>query len=93
MLLYAYRGEPMDTHRLPKMSRDKAVSRVKPMEPIEPKSFYTAEDAARLLGVKSDTVKAYLRDGSLKGLKVGPKRQWKVSGSELIRKQKEWNLA
>jgi excisionase family DNA binding protein len=62
------------------------------MEPIDPKSSYTAEEAARLLGVKPDTVKAYLREGALKGVKVGPKKQWKVSGSELIRKQKEWNL-
>jgi excisionase family DNA binding protein len=63
------------------------------MEQVESKSSYTAEEAARLLGVKPDTVKSYLRNGSLKGVKVGPKRQWKVFGSELIRKQKEWNLA
>ena len=63
------------------------------MEPIEPKTSYSAEEAARLLGVKADTVKAYLRGGALKGVKVGPKRQWKVQGTELIRKQKEWNLA
>jgi excisionase family DNA binding protein len=63
------------------------------MKPIDSKAFYTAEEAARHLEVKTDTVKGYLRDGSLKGTKVGPRKQWRVQGSELVRKRIEWNLA
>lgn len=62
------------------------------MEQVDPKAMYTAEETAKALGVKTETVKVYLRKKSLKGLQVGPKRQWKVQGSEIIKKQKEWNL-
>jgi excisionase family DNA binding protein len=63
------------------------------MEQLDPTAMYTAEEAAKALGVKPETVKVYLRRKSLRGLQVGPKRQWKIHGSEIIRKQKEWNLA
>ena len=62
------------------------------MDPIQVKEWYTVDDAARQLGVKAETVKTYLRQGSLKGVKVGPRKQWQVPGSELVRKRREWNL-
>ena len=52
------------------------------MEQVDPRAMYTAEEAAKVLGVKTETVKGYLRRKSLKGLQVGPKRQWKVHAAE-----------
>ncbi len=62
------------------------------MVEIDTKKSYSAREAADLLGVTPDTVKAYCRTGELNGKQVGPKKQWMISGSEVKRKRKEWNL-
>ena len=62
------------------------------MVEIDRKKSYSARDAAELLEVTPDTVKAYCRDGKVKGRQVGPKKQWMVPGGEIKRLRKEWNL-
>jgi len=57
---------------------------------IDAKRVSTALEAALLLGVRNYTVGQYLRNGKLIGEKRGPKKQWYVSGSEIIRLLKEW---
>jgi excisionase family DNA binding protein len=59
---------------------------------IDPKRNYTTREAAELLGVTPDTVKAYCRNQKLNALRVGPKKQWMVTGTEISRLRKEWNL-
>lgn len=59
---------------------------------FDPKTRYSARDAAAFLNVTSETVKKYCRDGTIKGTQVGPKKQWMVLGSEIKRLRKEWNL-
>jgi excisionase family DNA binding protein len=62
------------------------------MATTDPKKKYTPREAADLLGVTPDTVKAYCRNGKLKARQVGPKKQWMVTGAEIKRLQKEWNI-
>lgn len=59
---------------------------------IEPEELYSMREAAEFLDVTPETVKMYCRNGKLKGQKVGPKREWKVRGSEINRLRDEWNL-
>jgi excisionase family DNA binding protein len=61
------------------------------MAHIDPKRNYTTREAADLLQVTQETVKAYCRNEKLKGRKVGPKKQWMVPGAEIKRLQKDWN--
>ena len=43
--------------------------------------FYTPEQVARLLQVKAITVHRWLREGKLKGFRIG--RLWRISHSQL----------
>ncbi|MGE0342530.1 MAG: helix-turn-helix domain-containing protein [Porticoccaceae bacterium] len=47
--------------------------------PIEP--IYTPEEIAIIMGVKIETVRDYLKRGSLIGFKFG--KQWRVTHTEL----------
>lgn len=60
---------------------------------IDLKRQYSAREAANLLGVTPDTVKGYCRDGKITGKRVGPKKNWMVVGSEIVRLLASWNLA
>jgi excisionase family DNA binding protein len=62
------------------------------MEKIDPKRYYTAEEAGKYLRVQRDTVKKQIREGKLKGKKQGGRQQWVVRGDELLRRMKEVNL-
>jgi len=53
--------------------------------------WYEVDRASGFLGVKADTIKGYLRNGKLKGKKVGPKQCWRVTGAEIIRLMKLWD--
>lgn len=46
--------------------------------------LYTPVEVAAILQISTRTVTRWLRDGSLKGIKTGP-RLWRVPSSELIR--------
>ena len=54
--------------------------------------WYSAREAADLLGVTEDTVKKYCRNGKVKGKQVGPKNRWHVQGVEIVRLRKGWGL-
>ena len=51
---------------------------------IKTKSLYAVGDAATILGVTEQTVRSYLKDGTLKGVKT-KKRRLLVPGDELVR--------
>lgn len=53
---------------------------------------YSPREAAELLGVTPETVKSHCRKGKLKAKKVGPKQEWRILGSEIRLKRKEWQL-
>jgi predicted site-specific integrase-resolvase len=59
---------------------------------ISPSTWYTARTASAFLDVTEETVKKYFKNGTLKGEQKGPKRQWHVRGSEIIRLLKEWKI-
>jgi predicted transcriptional regulator len=63
---------------------------------LKPNDWYTAAEAALHLGVGAETVKRYLRGENKKlrlaGKQVGPKEEWKLQGSEVIRARKAWKL-
>ena len=54
-----------------------------PLSPkdIDPEKLYTTEETSRLLRLGSQTVRKKLRDGNVKGKKVG--RRWLIKGTEL----------
>lgn len=59
---------------------------------IDPKKWYNSNETGILLKITPETVKAYCRDRKVHSKKVGPKKQWHVQGTEILRLQKEWNL-
>ena len=48
--------------------------------------YYTPKEVAEILGVALDTVRIWLRNGTLKGFKVGP-RLWRIPESALRDKE------
>lgn len=59
---------------------------------IQSDKLYTVREAADLLDIAPDTVKAYCRPPRrLRAKKVGPKHAWAIPGSEILRQLKEWN--
>ena len=58
---------------------------------VDPAKLFTVREAADVLSVTSDTVKAYCRSRRLRARKVGPKRAWLIPGTEIRRLLKEWN--
>jgi hypothetical protein len=64
---------------------------------IDPKSYYSPAEAASLLKVREDTVKKYCRAGSagrilIEAKKVGPKYEWRIKGSSILRLRTAWGL-
>jgi excisionase family DNA binding protein len=46
------------------------------------KTFYTPKEVAALLGLNPITVYRWLNSGTLRGIRVGPKR-WRIPRSEI----------
>jgi hypothetical protein len=61
---------------------------------LKPDDWYTAREAADLLGgeVTEATVKEYCKRGDLDAKKVGPKQRWKIRGSSIQAKRREWGM-
>lgn len=56
-------------------------ARVKELEELEELKVYTLTEIEPILGVTHRTLLTYIKDGRLKGVKIGGK--WKVSGENL----------
>lgn len=60
---------------------------------LHPTEWYSPEEAATFLPVKEETVKAYCRARKLKNAeKVGPRKEWRVRGTDIQDLLKAWNL-
>ena len=61
---------------------------------IDPDAWYTARQAADLLGgeVTEATVKDYCKKRKLKSKQVGPKKRWMISGSSISGQRRKWGL-
>ena len=59
---------------------------------INAKKWYTTPEAGPFLRLTAESVKKHCRGGSLKGKRGGAKKQWMISGTEIIKKRKEWEL-
>ena len=57
-----------------------------PIDPgaIKPDTLYLVVDVSKILEVSEATVRSYLNDGSLKGIK-SKKGKWRLYGREIIR--------
>jgi excisionase family DNA binding protein len=53
-------------------------------EAIDPRGWYTAAQAADLLGVSESTVRNWLAAGKLAGQSSGRGRRWSISGASLL---------
>jgi excisionase family DNA binding protein len=62
--------------------RDMVATRYKATEALDVEKLYTVEEVAEYLALNPATVRLYLRDGELQGIKLGP-RQWRVRESAL----------
>jgi len=51
---------------------------------ISPNLMYSVTEAARILGITEQTIRLYLKEKTLKGIK-SKKGRWKISGEELRR--------
>lgn len=49
--------------------------------------MYTPEEAAEILGFKKRTIMEWLRNGKIRGVKMG--KEWRITETELNRIQKE----
>jgi hypothetical protein len=58
----------------------------------KPEKWYSAKEAAPFLRVNPETVKKYCKNGDFRGKRVGPKNEWFVKGTQILRKQREWAL-
>lgn len=47
--------------------------------------LYKSSEVAELFGVTIETVRTWLKDGSLKGIKIGNGYNWRISESEVIK--------
>jgi hypothetical protein len=59
---------------------------------IVPSKLYPLEEAAALLHVSEQTVKANLNKGKLEGTRIGPLHKWHVRGASIISRRKELNI-
>jgi excisionase family DNA binding protein len=50
-------------------------------------NFINPKEAAEILGVTLDTIRRWLRDGELQGVKFG--RLWRIRESDLMRNKKQ----
>ena len=55
------------------------------MKHREGKDFYTVKELADLLFISGPTVTRWLRRGKIKGVRVGPKGEWRISSAEVDR--------
>ena len=53
--------------------------------------WYTADEASKILEVKPETVKSYLKNRKYKGKQKGPRKQWHMPGSEIRKILTDWN--
>jgi len=60
---------------------------------IEANKLHTTRQAADILEVTEQTVQNYLRNGDLRGRKLGPRKKWHILGSELLRVIRKWGYA
>lgn len=60
----------------------------KPLEPPETALFLTPEQAAARLQVLPSTMIRWLNRGTLKGIKLGGRRLWRISRQEIERFEK-----
>jgi len=54
--------------------------------------YYSIKEVSDFLKVGEAAVGSYLRNGTMKGKKVGPKKKWQILGSEVKRIMKDWNM-
>lgn len=54
--------------------------------------LYTPKEAAAFLRIEPDTVKDRCRNGTIKGRRIGPKKEWRIPGTEIRRLMKDWGL-
>lgn len=61
---------------------------------IDPEKWYAAREVPPMLDdITLETIKRYCRDGKFKKAKqFGPKKQWHVQGSDILRLRAEWGL-
>lgn len=61
---------------------------------IGPRLWYSARETVDLLDkeITELTVKEYCRTRKVRSQRKGPRKEWHVLGSEIIRLRKEWNL-
>lgn len=57
---------------------------------ITPSRWYTVEEVSRIFQKTPETVRRWLRDKDIKGIKVEKKGDWRTQGKEIIRKIREW---
>lgn len=58
---------------------------------IDHEKRYSAREAAQFLEVTEQTVQRYLREGELRGVRVGPKKKWYTLGKEIIALLQKWS--
>jgi len=57
---------------------------------IEPDRSYSAQEAAEILGVHTETVAKYCREGVLKAEIRGPRRTWSIEGKHIVSLLRLW---
>lgn len=55
------------------------------MTTSQDKEFYSPREVAEILGVDIYTVRRWLREETLTGIKIGKGKHWRISHSELRR--------
>lgn len=51
----------------------------------ENETLYSPREVARILGVNTYTVRKWLRDGTMTGIKIGEGKHWRITKTELDR--------
>lgn len=59
---------------------------------IDPTKWYSSAEAAPLLMVTQETVKAYCRQRTLKAKQVGPKKVWHAQGKSILKLREQWKI-
>lgn len=49
----------------------------------------TVEEAAKFLKVHHETLRKWLRQGTLRGVKIGGGRMWRIPKAELVKLQRQ----
>ena len=80
----------MVTYRLPHENAETCGEMHVPT--VDPKRWYTAREAGGYLDVTAETIKVYCRIKKMKAQRFGPKKEWRVLGSEISKKASEWGL-